>query len=446
MKQNLWLKGLIIGGLIFLLLIPTFLIDELVVERKNRQQEAFREISSKWAETQTVTGPIVSIPYLEYFKDTNNTIRTIKRYMHFLPDQLNITGDMQPEKRYRGIYEIVVYSSKLHFSGKFTNLLESDPSIAKDRILYNEAFASFGLSDLRGIKDNVALDWGKDNYSFNSGIATSDVLKSGISVPVRLNPADSSLRSISFSMNLHLRGSQFLYFTPIGKETQVEIHSNWSTPSFDGAFLPDSRKVDLNGFTAHWKVLHLNRNYPQQWLNSGFSVGGSAFGVNLLLKVDNYTKTERSIKYAILFIGLTFLIFFFLEQLNRKLIHPVQYILVGFALCLFYTLLLSISEHIQYNLAYLVSSVMTIGLITWYSRSVLKDRKLSLLVGGNLLVLYGFIFTIIQVEDYALLMGSIGLFIILALVMHFSRKIDWGQNGTASDDAAKKEFLRKMNE
>ena len=201
--------------------------------------------------------------------------------------------------------------------------------------------------------------------------------------------------------------------------------SNWNTPSFDGAFLPDKRDINTSGFNASWKILHLNRNYPQSWLNNSFSVNNSAFGINLLLPIDNYTKTDRSIKYAILFIALTFLIFFFLELLNNKSVHPLQYILIGFALCLFYVLLLSISEHINYTLSYIIASVMTIGLITWYSLSILHDKKLSFLVGGNLVLLYSFIFTIIQLEDFSLLMGSIGLFLILALVMYFSKKINW---------------------
>jgi inner membrane protein len=424
-KRHIGLKGIVVTLLTVMLLVPAFIINNLVSERRERQYEAFSEISSKWAETQTLTGPIVSIPYVEFVKDNSGYVRKERRYIHILPDQLTVNGNVTPEKRYRGIFEVVVYNARLTFSGSFSNLAARIPSIPQENILFNEAFVSFGISDLRGIKDKIQLKWGDETASFYPGIETSDILKSGINSPLIIRPGDSANAVAAFSFSINLNGSQYLHFTPVGKETDVHITSNWTAPSFDGAFLPDKREVKTTGFTASWKVLHLNRNYPQSWLGSGYLVDNSAFGINMILPVDNYTKTDRSIKYAILIIGLTFVIFFFLELLNNKSIHPLQYILVGFALCIFYILLLSISERLNFNLAYLIASVMTIGLISWYANSILKERKLSMLVGGNLILLYGFLFTIIQLQDYALLMGSLGLFIILAVVMYYSRKIDW---------------------
>jgi inner membrane protein len=423
--KNLAIKGLIIFGLIVFLMIPTILINNLVKERQARQDEAFKEISDKWAQTQTLAGPIVSIPYDDFYKDSNGAIHKEKKYIHVLPERLKITGDISPEKRYRGIFETVVYTSNLELTGYFPNLHPVIPAIPAENIHYDQAFLSMGIPDLRGIKDNVSLDWNGNSFQFNSGVETADVFRSGINSRIKIDRPDSVNHTYHFSIRLNLKGSQYLYFTPVGKETVVAIKSNWSAPSFDGAFLPDKREVTANGFTAEWKVLHLNRNYPQSWLGSSFAIDGSAFGVNLILTVDNYTKTDRSIKYAILFIALTFLIFFFLELLNNKPIHPLQYILIGFALCIFYLLLLSISEQIYFNLAYLIASIMTIGIITWYSGSILKDKKLATLVGGNLVILYGFIFALIQLQDYALLIGSLGLFVILLIVMYFSRKIDW---------------------
>jgi len=424
-KNQITIKGLIVTALIILLLIPTLIINTLVYERQSRQKEAFTEVSNKWAKAQTLTGPIVSIPYEDYFKESNGTVHKIKKYIHILPDELNIKGKLVPEKRYRGIYETVVYTSDLDIYGIFSDLHPSLPAIQSKDILYNEAFISIGITDLRGIENNVTINFNSTKYSFNSGVETTDIFKSGINTRIQLNNLDSLNHINNFSINLKLRGSQYLYFTPVGKQTIISISSDWATPSFDGAFLPDSREIESTGFSANWKVLHLNRNYPQSWLNSTFSVDESAFGVMLFLPVDNYTKTDRSVKYAILFIALTFLIFFFLELLNNNSIHPLQYILIGFALCIFYIMLLSISEQLYFNFAYLIASIMTIGLITWYSRSILKDRKLAYLVGGNLVILYGFIFVILQLQDYALLIGSMGLFIILTIVMYYSRKIDW---------------------
>lgn len=424
-KNRLTIKGLIVTALIVLLLIPTLIIHTLVNERQSRQKEAFTGISDQWAKAQTIAGPIISIPYVELFKESNGDVHKTKRFIHILPEELIINGDLIPEKRYRGIYETVVYTSVLTITGFFSNLRPLIPSIPSEDILFNEAFLSIGITDLRGIENNVSLEFNKTPYSFNSGVETADIYKSGIHTRVLLDAHDTISHAYTFSVNLKLRGSHFLYFTPVGKETILNITSNWKSPSFNGAFLPDSREVQSTGFSANWKILHLNRNYPQMWLNSAYSVDESAFGVLLYLPVDNYTKTDRSLKYAILFIALTFLIFFFLELLNHNSIHPLQYILIGFGLCIFYILLLSISEQLYFNLAYLIASIMTIGIITWYSRSILKDKKLAYLVCGNLMILYGFIFAILQVQDYALLIGSFGLFIILAVVMYFSRKIDW---------------------
>jgi inner membrane protein len=298
-------------------------------------------------------------------------------------------------------------------------------NIAEQNILWNEAFVSIGITDLRGIEDAIDFNWNGEKYSFNSGLESKDVLLSGINTKIKIEHGDSANANNEFEFNLNLKGSEYVYFSPIGKTTEVNISSPWTTPSFDGAFLPDKRNIDDKGFTAYWRVLHLNRNFPQQWTNNQHNIDGSAFGINLKIPTDSYTKTDRSIKYSILFITLTFMIFYFLELLNNKYIHAVQYLLVGFALCIFYVLLLSISEHIPYNFAYVIASTMTIGLISWYTAGVLKDKKLSFMVAGNLTLLYGFIFTLIQLEDYALLMGSFGLFTILSIVMFYSRKIDW---------------------
>jgi inner membrane protein len=248
-------------------------------------------------------------------------------------------------------------------------------------------------------------------------------LESGINAPIRIAKNDSS--NYKFSLDFDLKGSQMLYFIPVGEVTDVNIASSWANPSFNGAFLPDNRTVSDSGFTANWNILHLNRNFPQQWIGSLQRIDYSAFGIDLLLPVDSYLKSMRSIKYAILFIGFTFLVFFFVEVLNKVFIHPVQYVLVGIALVVFYTLLLSISEHLTYNLAFLVSAVATLLLIIGYVKAILKSNMLTFLIGGILSVLYTFIFVIIQLQDYALLIGSIGIFIILSLVMYFSRKIDW---------------------
>jgi inner membrane protein len=222
-----------------------------------------------------------------------------------------------------------------------------------------------------------------------------------------------------------LNGSKHLWFIPLGKVTDVTISSNWATPSFSGDFLPDNREIADSGFDATWKVTHLNRSFPQVWKDQIYKVSNSAFGVDLIFPVDEYQASMRSAKYAILFIGLTFLIFIFIEILNKKKIHPVQYLLVSFGILIFYTLLIALSEHIGFSLAYLVSSIAIIGLITIYAFSVFRKVKLAMIMMISLITLYVFLFVTLQMEAYSLLMGSVGLFIILGIVMYLTRRINW---------------------
>lgn len=428
-KSKIIIKSLVIFVLILLLIIPTVMINSLIYERKERQQSAIEEVSGKWALNQTITGPVLSIPYIELVKDNSGRVFKERRHIHILPDELKVNGHLFPEKRYRSIYEVVVYNSKISLAGSFSDITKLPASVPMENVLFEEAFISLGISDLRGIENQVKMEWDKAGHFFNPGVSCNDVIESGISTPVQLTAGDSTNKRTEFNIALQLKGSDMIQFTPVGRETQVNIHSKWQNPSFDGAFLPDHRVVTDTGFKAFWKILHLNRNYPQKWLNAQFNTQNSNFGIKLIDPSDNYIKAERSIKYAILFVALTFLIYFFLELINNISIHPFQYILIGFALCLFYVLLISISEYIRFNLAYLIAAALTISLIVWYSRSILKETKLAVLVGGTLSVLYVFIFAIIQMEDYALLVGSIGLFIILTIVMYFSKKINWQNPG-----------------
>jgi len=428
LKNSIFFKIGTIIIIILLLLIPTAMIRGLISERESIQNDAIREVSSKWAEQQTLSGPFISIPYYSYVKefskkDSTEKIVQIKEYLHILPTKLDISGTITPEKRSRGIYEIVVYNSKLNISGTFNKLDLAAIDVHPKNMLFDKAEFVLGINDLRGIEKQINLCWNTDTISFNPGVSSNDVVESGINALLALDPKDSS--SYSFNLSLDLKGSQLLYFTPVGKVTDIELTSEWPNPSFNGAFLPDNRTVNDTGFHAHWNVLHLNRNFPQIWTSNRHAISSSSFGIDLLLPIDNYQKSYRSIRYAILFICFTFLVFFFIEVLNKVFIHPIQYILVGVALIVFYTLLLSISEYLRFNLAFIISAFATLFLIAGYVRAILKSNHLTALIAGILTVLYTFIFVIIQLQDYALLIGSIGVFCILGLVMYFSRKIDW---------------------
>ncbi|MEZ5071262.1 MAG: cell envelope integrity protein CreD [Bacteroidales bacterium] len=204
----------------------------------------------------------------------------------------------------------------------------------------------------------------------------------------------------------------------------------------DGAFLPVPSETETGeeGFTAHWKVNYLNRSYPQHWFDKSQDLEESAFGVHFLIPVDHYQKTERSIKYALMFIALSFLIFFLTELLAGTRMHPIQYLLVGMALVVFYTLLISLSEHIGFGLAYLASALSTVLLVGLYIGSTSGRKKQGLMTAGLLAVLYAFLYTTLQMQDFALLLGSLGIFLVLAIIMYVSRKVNWYKDPTTPED------------
>jgi inner membrane protein len=434
-KINSWIamsitiKLISIGVLILILLIPMSMIKSLIEEREHTSRDAINEVQQKWGGSQRVCGPILTVPYKSFYtkidKDGEEKQFFHTKYAHFLPEELNISGSVNPEMRNRGIYEIIVYDSQLSLSGSFNKPDFKKLKIDEESVNWENAFLSVGIPDLRGIKENITVLWNEEQHVFESGSNLHGILDSGVNAEVGVN---QGISGYSFKMNILMNGSKNLSFVPLGKETGVELVSQWPNPSFEGAFLPNKRTVSADGFKSSWKVLNLNRNFPQQWIGDNIKFGASAFGVDLLLPVDQYQKSMRSAKYATLFIGLTFMIFFFVEVKNKKRIHPFQYILVGLALCVFYTLLISLSEHINFNLAYVAASLGVISIITAYSRSIFRSGALMYTMMTFLIALYAFMFVIIRSQDFALLIGSLALFIVLGAVMYLSKNIDWYEN------------------
>ena len=427
-KNKIILKSFLIGFLVLLLLIPTLFIQNLVTERKQRQADAITEISSRWATAQTITGPVIGIPYNETVTE-DKTTHEVKKWAYFLPAKLSIRSKLVPETRYRGIYQAIVYTTELQIQGSYDSIAYSELDIPREKLLYNEAALFFDVSDIQGLKEDMVVHLTTGNTTpadlemVPAKFATEQFRSAlGATLPHSFLETNGP---IAFTSTVSLKGTGSLLFVPVGRETKVEAASSWASPSFTGSVLPDTHTVKDSGFVADWKVLALNRKYPQQWRQGSYDLEASAFGVSLIVPVDAYQQTTRSVKYAILLIGLTFTAFFLIEWIYSRPIHSLQYLLVGFALCLFYTLLLSLSEYTGFNTAYAIAAIATIGLIGWYVASMLRSSRISLFVVFLLAVQYGFVFTLIQLQDYALIMGSIGLFITLALVMYFSRKIKW---------------------
>jgi inner membrane protein len=424
-KNKTIIKGFLIGFLILIMLIPAALIQELVHEREQRQKEVIREISSKWATSQTIVGPVMMVPYKEYQRDKDGKVLEYKRTVYLLPEQLKVEGSLAPEVRHRSLYDVTLYKSAEKLSGMFSLKPLEKLNLIPANIVWNESRLIVGINDARGLEEEVKLNWNGQAITLEAGVPDNSLVENGLSTPVTID----SQNNISFSMDIKMKGSELLYFTPVGKTTEVNLKAPWKDPAFDGQYLPVSSQISDAGFSATWKVLQVSRNYPQCWIDNKYDLRNSAFGVRLIQPADSYAKTERSVKYAILFIALTFTVFFFLELFQKQQIHPLQYILVGMALCIFYTLLLSVSEYTGFNPAYAIASIATVSLVGLYVWSIFKKGRIAAGFTAALAGLYTYIYVLIQLQDYALLFGSIGLFIIIAVLMYFSRKIDWYNSG-----------------
>ncbi len=419
--NKMLIKGAIILAMILLLLIPMTYIQHLVKERAERKQEVTREVSSKWAAGQTLTGPVLMIPYKYYVAQKDNKGAGYTGFAYFLPDDLKIDGQMNPEMKHRSIYEVALYRSGLKMTGHFSRPDWSKFRIDPKDIIWNEAKVLMGISDIRGIEDSIALKWNGQASVIESGLPENDMIKEGVSGGVNWG---DNLKA-EFEIAINIKGAQSLAFVPLGKQTQVRIRSSWQHPSFEGGFLPVNSHIGSTGFDAMWKIPNTSRPFPQSWVNGKIELRESAFGVRLIDPADHYAKNERAAKYALLFIGLTFLVFFLAEVLQKVNIHPFQYALVGISLCIFYTLLLSLSEYIGFNKAYGIAALATVSLIGFYLWRVLINWKSALIFTTGLSGLYAYIFFLIQLEDYSLLFGSIALFLAVAAVMVVTRKINW---------------------
>lgn len=416
------------GLLSLALLIPLNMVSGIVTERESRRAGAVREVSEKWGFEQVIIGPVLTVPYRLYYKDDHNVTRMKIENAYFLPDELAINGTILPELRARGLYEVVLYRvDDLALTGRFSHPDPARLRIPERDMMWEDACLTVGIPDTRGIRRRAVLKWDRGEIPFLPGVNNSGLYTAGIHAP--LSGLDAGRRPHSFSIRLTLQGSNLLAFVPLGQETTADLISSWRHPSFTGSYLPASRKISSKGFDAHWKVSYFGRNFPQQWTDSSriapASLPPSSFGVTLYQPVDFYQKCVRAVKYGFLFISLTFLAFFMFELFMKLRIHPLQYLMVGSALCLFYLLFLSLSEYMNFVLSYLVACAGVIGMITGYSVKVLGSRARGGAMTGLLVSLYGYLFLLLQNQDYTLLLGSVALFAILGIVMYLTRNIDW---------------------
>ncbi len=432
LRNSITARMLIVGFLLVILLIPLEFVKSLITERSFRQQEVTHEINDKWGNAVTLMGPILKIPYRAYIEEEvynkkneeyNTRTKEVIRHAFFFPESLDIKANIDAKPLNRGIYESIVYTSDIDIQGTFSKIDLSKKDIEADDILWDKAVVLLKTSNLKGIKNNLSIQLQNTAYDLTPKYAQSSLGTLSTAAFTLANTASD----LSFSLSTKINGSERLAFIPVGKITEVAIESNWHSPSFSGMFLPEPENKSINddGFKAQWTVSQINRPFEQLFLNNLPDLDQYAFGTDLYIPVDEYQKSERSSKYGFMVIGITLLVFLLIQIVSKIYIHPFQYLMIGLALVLFYTLLISISEHSSFFKAYMIAGGAVLGLITLYSQMILKGFKFPLLICTSLAALYGFIYVIIQLENYALLVGSIGLFVILAIIMFASRKIDW---------------------
>jgi inner membrane protein len=429
-RHSHFLRILLIGFLLMLLQVPIAMIQGLIWERQRTDREATEEVAGKWGREQAVVGPMLVVPFVEHetviASDGRTSTRTRQRQAHFLPAELTVEADVKSEHRYRGIFQVPVYRAAVELQGRFRKPDLTAWQIAPEDVLWERAQLWVRISDARAIQEPTALRWNGRAVPFVAGTGDFGGAKPGIHVPLRgLLEAES----FEFHFPLELNGSERLFFTPFGDQSLLRIASNWKDPSFQGNWLPAAREVGEQGFEATWRIPSLGRNYPQSWIAENDSlepaIAASKVGVELLSPVNPYRMAERSVKYQALFLLLTFLTIWLFEVLIGVRVHPVQYMLVGAAMCLFYLLELSLSEHFGFVTAYTVAAGAVVLQIGGYCIAVLRGFRRAAVVGCVTGGLYGYLYVLLMNQDYSLLLGSLGLFLILGAVMVLTHKIDW---------------------
>lgn len=415
--QSTTAKMIMVGILTLILLIPLAIVQDLITERSQRQKEVVSETTSKWGESVYFYGPILKIPYQDPItKQVENAF--------FFPEKLtnnSVTQIKAPLQR--SIYKSNVFTTKMQFQGFYTNPKFYKNNIPNENIYWDKATIIIRTTNLKSVNDEVKIKIGTENYTFEPRFneSNNDSIQSLETSYINY----TAIKNNAFNLNITYNGSKRISIVPIGKSTAAKMTSNWASPSFNGSFIPTDKKITNTGFDASWKVSHFNRPFAQENFQSLPELSKYAFAVDFITPVDEYQQNERASKYGFLVIGLTFLIFFLIQSISKINIHIFQYVMIGIALIMFYTLLISITEHSSFSFAYSIAGTSVVALISLYSISILKNKKFPTFIAISLSVLYTFIYVIIQLEDYALLVGSIGLFLILASVMYFSRKIEW---------------------
>lgn len=433
------LKVIVIAVLTLALLIPLGMIKNIVVDRQANASAAALDIRNLWGGEQTVTGPILKLPYELQNQTVYGLNYVDEKFVYLLADDLLINAGVATEVRYRGIHKVPVFSSIIKISGRVDFTALEVLGISLEKIRWSGAELFLGISDPMVLSKIPVVNVNAEEVSFTAGGTGIDGIPSQLSAPLgKVFDGLSAGKSLQLDISLAVNGSGSLQFLPLAENAKVTMSANWASPSFTGRQLPLTREVRDDGFEATWQSSRIGRKLPRAWLrgdDAQYVTLQGAFGARFIEAVSVYQVIERSTKYAVLIIGLTFVAYFLMEVVANLKLHPLQYLLVGLANTLFFLLLLSLAEHVGFDAAYVVSACASTVLIAGYSAAILLRQVRALMMAGVLAALYVLLYMTLKAQNFALLAGSIGLWIALGAVMYLTRRINW----YANDDGRQKQ-------
>lgn len=431
-SHNPSIKIALILALILVFLIPIQMIKSLISDRKSYQDEAIKSITEPLGGEVEIQGFVIAVPYNSYVQTANSTVVKTK-YMFFAPDSYNMDFSVSPYYLYRGIFKVPVFNGKIAINAQFRNFEYSNFDIKQEDILQKDAILILGFSNKKNFTSTPKLNInGKDL----SAVTIKDGSISPFYKSLYYKLSDSGIdlsNTLNLTGNIDFQGGENIKIRPNATENHIKMTSDWASPSFSGGWLPKEREISAKGFTASWEIAGLSTTYPKSWSSESeyFSLSSKeTVDTSFIIPVDTYKKTERSVKYSVLFLLIPFIALFISEIFSKIRIHLIQYGLIGLADVIFYLLLLSISEHLSFDIAYWICSICVSLSTLFYAAAIFKKIRWGGMLSSVQFVSYSFLFVILQAEDYALLFGSIGLFVAVVLLMFITRKVDWYELGS----------------
>jgi inner membrane protein len=428
-------KMLVIGLIILGLMIPLSLLRGLIVERSQMRSQAIDTVAKGWGGSLTVGGAMLRVPFDIERKSNDGSIAVESHQLYVLPDDLSIQATLEHMTTRRvGIYGVPVYLVRIKMTGTF-KMAEVLAAAATGQYPFatyhwKDGSVRLPISDVRGIREFIGATVAQQPLAFGPALAEGfPAVESKIDLSRFFQEG-----TLPFSVEMVLAGSQSVAFLPDAARTQAGLQAAWPDPQFQGAFLPARYAIDAHGFTAQWQVLALNRSFAQNWIDcqvDAHTMASAAYGVNLFQSVDVYQRSERAVKYALLFIALTFLSFFAWESLGRLSIHAMHYLFIGLALSAFYLLLIALSEHLPFWMSFWLGAVALITLLGSYVAGAMDSIRLGAIISAVMTLVYGLLYMLVLSENYALLIGAIALFAVLATIMLATRKLRWDMGGAS---------------